>query len=246
LAGLPHGEGIGFMKADERHRLAENELVKGLNRLASGSKRPPNMVLFMVGLLVVVVLVYWYWSSTAASRVSQAWINFANKRNSIEEAPESLKSGPAGQAVLLAQADAAFDRGFSKLFSDPQGSLQDFDQAAQSYDALSKQTTNNDMQLRALVGMGKAYESAGKVDQATAAYQAALNKFEKSSEFAHHPLVLDAKQHLDKLTSGDAGLGVLYKTWAEKLKQVTTTPEQQPPANLTVPNIPIPPEPIKN
>jgi tetratricopeptide (TPR) repeat protein len=230
------------MKADERHRLAENELVKGLNRIATGAKRPPNILLFMAGLLVVVVLVYWYWSTTAANRISQAWINYSNRRNNIEDVPDAMKSGPAGPAILLAQADATYDRAFGKLFSDPQSALKDFEQAARQYEDLSKQTGNSDIQLRALVGAGKAYESAGQVDQAKAAYQLALTKFEKSNEYAQHPLLGDAKDHLAKLSSGEAGVGNLYKSWAEKLKQVSTT-EQKPPTLPTFPTIPTPPEP---
>jgi tetratricopeptide (TPR) repeat protein len=240
---LCHGLRAILMKADERHRLAENELVKGLNRIATSAKRPPNMVLFMVGLLVVVVVVYWYWSSVAASRVSQAWVNFSNRRNTIEDVPDSMKSGPAGQAVLLAQANAGYERAFGKLFTDPQSALKDFEAAAKQYEDLSKQTTNNDILLRALVGAGKAYESAGQVDQAKAAYQLALTKLEKSTEYAQHPLLQDAKDHLAKLSSGEAGLGNLYKSWVEKLKQVTTT-EQKPPSLPTIPSFPTPPEPI--
>jgi hypothetical protein len=232
------------MKADERHRLAENELVKGLNRIATGAKRPPNIVLFMVGLLVVVVLVYWYWSTTAANRVSQAWVNFSNRRNTIEDVPDSMKSGPAGQAVLLGQADATYDRAFSKLFTDPQSGLKDFELAAKQYEDLSKQASNNDILLRAMVGAGKAYECAGQVDQAKTAYQTALAKFEKSNEYEKHPLIQDAKDHLAKLSSGESGLGSLYKTWAEKLKQVSTN-EQKPPVLPSFPSIPTPPEPIK-
>ena len=89
------------MKAEERHRLAENDLVKGLNQISTGIKRPSNMILLMVGLVVVLGIVYWYWSTTAANRVSRAWVQYFEQRDSLDNMSASSKSGPAGQAIQL-------------------------------------------------------------------------------------------------------------------------------------------------
>lgn len=231
------------MKAEERHRLAENDLVKGLNQISTGVKRPSNMILLMVGLVVVLGVVYWYWSSTAASRVSRAWTQYYEKRDNLEELSASAKSGPAGQAIQLSIADKSFDRGFNRLFIDPASALKEFEQAAKQYEELTTSTSNSDIQLRALVGAARSNENLGELTRAVGFYDKVLEKFGSSNEWKDHPLVKDAKERKTKLTSADSGLAQLYQSWAAKLKQVTTNPGVQSPPPF--PNIPIPPVPGK-
>ncbi|HQR41718.1 MAG TPA: hypothetical protein PLX97_03520, partial [Gemmatales bacterium] len=118
------------MKAEERHHLAENDLNKAINQLATGTKRPSSMILLMVGLVVLLGVVYWYWSSTAANRVSRAWIQYYEQRDTLEDAPAQWKSGPAGQAVQLGAADLVYERGFSRLFLLPEQALKEFEASA--------------------------------------------------------------------------------------------------------------------
>jgi tetratricopeptide (TPR) repeat protein len=162
------------------------------------------------------------------------------------EAPASLKAGPAGQALTLSSADAAYNRAFNALFVNPQQSLKDFTDAAQQYADLSKQASNPTIQLRALVGAGKSYESAGKIQDAVQYYDSAVTKFGVMNEWKDHPLVKEAREHKDKLAAGDNSLAKLYASWEEKMKQVTTN-EPKPPTLPSVGdlNIPIPPEPPK-
>jgi hypothetical protein len=231
------------MKAEERHRLAENDLVKGLNQVTTGIKRPSNMILLMVGLVVVLGVVYWYWSSTAASRVSRAWTQYYERRDSLDDMNASAKSGPAGQAIQLGIADKSYERGFNRLFIDPQSALKDFEQAAKQYEDLSGIASNNDIQLRSLIGAARANENLGELTRAVGFYDKVIEKFAGSNDWKDHPLVKDAKERKTKLTSADSGMAQLYQSWAAKLKQVTTTPGiQTPPA---FPSIPIPPIPNK-
>lgn len=229
------------MKAEERHRLAENDLVKGLNRITTTAKRPSNMILFMIGLIVVLGFVYWYWSNTAANRVSRAWIQYYEKRSDIESAPETWKTGPAGHAVQLAIADKSFERGFGRLFLDPQQALGEFEQAAKQYEDLSKIASNKDILLRSLVGAARSYENLGNVEKAVALYDTVQNKFGTSSDWKDHPLVKDSQNHKKQLAAGENSLSILYQSWASRLKQVSTTPGLQKPPEF--PNIPIPPVP---
>lgn len=231
------------MKAEERHRLAENDLVKGLNQVSTGIKRPSNMILLMVALVVVLGIVYWYWSSTAAGRVSRAWTQYYEKRNSLEDLNASAKSGPAGQAIQLGIADKSFDQGFNLLFVNPPSALKEFEQAAKQYEDVSAIASNTDIQLRALIGAARANENLGELTRAVSFYDKVIEKFGNSNEWKDHPLVKDAKERKTKLTTADSGMAQLYQSWAAKLKQVTTTPGiQTPPA---FPNIPIPPVPDK-
>ncbi len=228
------------MKAEERHRLAENELAKGLKRLTSGSRRPPNILLVMIGLLAVVMVVYWYWSSTASSRVAKAWQNYFQSRDG-GDVSDALKKGPAGTAVQLTQADAAYSKAYDQLFTNPQQALKDFVEVAQQYAELSGQASNHDIQLRALVGAGRAYESAGKVEEARKYYDSAVTKFGGRDDWKNHPLVKEAREHKDKLASGDSGLANLYASWEAKMKQVTTEPKPPTLPNFSDLNIPLPP-----
>lgn len=229
------------MKAEERHRLAENDLVKGINQVASGSWRPSSMVLLMTGLVVLLGLVYWYWSTTAANRVSKAWIQYYEQRDRLDDAPASWKSGPAGQAVQLGTADKAFERGYTKLFIDPAAALKEFESAATQYEELSKTASTTEIQLRSLIGAARAYENTGNNTKAVALYDQALAKFGSNNEWKDHPLLKDAKDHKDKLSaSGDDSLATLYQSWATKLKQVKNEGTTDKPS---IPNIPMPPLP---
>ncbi len=229
------------MKAEERHRLAENDLVKGLNQISTGIKRPSNMILLMVGLVVVLGIVYWYWSTTAANRVSRAWVQYFERRDSLEDVPPNWKSGPAGQAIQLGIADKSFERGFTRLFLDPQMALKEIEQAAQQYEELSKIASNSDIQLRSLVGAARSNENLGEANKAVGFYDKVIEKFGNSNDWKDHPLVKDSKQRKEKLASTDSGLALLYQSWAAKLKQVTTNQDlQTPPPFLTIPSPPIP------
>lgn len=230
------------MKAEERHRLQENDLVKGINTIATGTKRPSTMILLMVGLVVALGLVYWYWSTTAANRVSRSWVQYYEQRDRLEDTPANWKSGPAGQAIQLGAADTAFERGFTKLFIDPQQALKDFEAAATQYEDLSKIASNSDIQVRALVGAARAYENVGNTAKALELYDSLLTKYSANNDWKDHPLIKDAKEHQGKLTAkGDESMAELYQSWASKLKQVSnTTGTDKPPA---FPNIPMPPIP---
>jgi hypothetical protein len=225
------------MKAEERHRLAENDLVKGIRRLTSGPKRPPNILLLMIGLLAIVMIVYWYWSSTASNRVARAWRDYFQNKDNID-APASLRTGPAGQAVILAQADKAYSLAFEALFSSPSQALKDFANVAQQYVDLSKQASNNDIQIRSLVGAARSYESAGKIEEAKQYYDSVLTKFGGQTDWKDHPLVKEAKEHKEKLATGTGSLAGLYASWQEKMSKVTSS-EPTPPS---LPTIPLPPE----
>jgi tetratricopeptide (TPR) repeat protein len=233
------------MKAEERHRLAENELVRGLKKLKDAPKRPPSVLLLMVGLLAVVMVVYWYWSSTASNRLAKAWVSYYQNKDNAD-APAAQKAGPAGQALSLNAADSAYNRAFNQLFLNPQQAIKDFTDAAQLYVELSKQANNHDIQLRALVGAGKSYESAGKIQEAVQFYDQAVTKFGAMNDWKDHPLVKEAREHKEKLAAGENSLAKLYAAWEEKMKQVTSTEPKPPtlptPGGLT---IPMPPEPPK-
>lgn len=230
------------MKAEERHRLAENDLVKGLNQLTTSTKRPSYKLVVVIAAVVALGLIYWYWSTTAANRVSRSWVQYYEQRNRLEETPANWKSGPAGQAIQLGTADAAFDRGFAKLFIEPQSALKEFETAATQYEELRKTASNNDIKVRALVGAARAYENTGNMGKATELYDVVLNQFGNDAEWKNHPLLKDAKDHKEKLAAtGDDSINALYQTWASKLKQVSTgTGSDKPPS---FPNIPIPPIP---
>lgn len=237
------------MKAEERHRLAENDLVKGLNRVAAGARRPSNMILLMVGLIVVLGFVYWYWSNTAANRVSRAWVQYYEHRGDLQyyerrdkqtESPSNWKSGPTGQVIQLGIADESFKQGFDSLFSSTQLALKSFEQAARQYEELIKTASNSDIQLRSLVGAARSHENLGNIDKAVAHYDSVLAKFGNSTDWKEHPLVKDAREHKQKLT-GENNLAILYQSWATKLKQVTTDSGLQQPPQF--PNIPMPPIP---
>lgn len=228
------------MKAEERHRLAENDLSKGLTQLTTSVKRPSSMILFMLGLIVALGIVYWYWSSTAANRISRAWIQYYEQRDRLGDVPEQWKSGPAGHAIQLGAADQAFDRGFSQLFIDPQQALKEFDQAAQQYEALSKTASHPEIQLRAMIGAARASENLGDVTKAISFYDAAINKYGSNNEWKDHPLLKDARSHKEKLTAtGDNSLSALYQSWATKLKQVSSSDTTLKPPQI--PSIPLPP-----
>ncbi|HMO36208.1 MAG TPA: hypothetical protein PKA06_09205 [Gemmatales bacterium] len=230
------------MKAEERHRLAENDLVKGMNQLASSGWRPSKMMLLMTGLVVLLGLVYWYWSTTAANRVSKAWIQYYEQRHRLDEAPSSWKAGPAGQAVQLGAADKTFERGSNKLFVDPSAAIKEFESAALQYEELTKTASTPEIQMRAIMGAARSYENLGDVSKALSFYEQVLSRF-AGDEWKQHPLVKDAREHKEKLTaSGDESLSALYQTWISKLQQVKTENSTEKPS---IPSIPFPPIPGK-
>lgn len=227
------------MKAETRKQLETNELKEQLGRLWQPGKKPPSVLWLFLVLGVVVGVGYWWISSRAADRNAEAWTRFFKSRAVMDAIGGELKGTPAELAVLLDEADAKFEDGFGRLFSNPELALEEMKIASTTYEELSKRTDGHpDLQVRALSGAGKASEAMGDLTRALYFYHAA-KKLGEQRGWHQHPLVVDAANRVSRLEGDTASGRAFYTDWPARLPKAQ--PLGPPPAPPEAPPlVPLP------
>lgn len=211
------------MKSEERHQLQTNVLASELDKRIEQVKPMIGWIVLAVLAVTGVVLVWGVVTSLHDQREAAAWNGFylasgsgdaAQLEPIIEEYPTSKASAWARQMV----ADNDLLKGTEALLVDKDEAMESLKKAAEGYEALLAETTDNNILARAQIGLAQAYESMGEVEKATQAWeQVASNN--SSEAFAKH-----AKSRIEWLASSNSKA---FYQWFANFK-----PEPKPQLNL--------------
>lgn len=211
------------MKSEERHQLQTNVLASELDKRIEQVKPMIGWIVLAVLAVTGVVLVWGVVTSLHDQREAAAWNGFylasgsgdaAQLEPIIEEYPTSKASAWARQMV----ADNDLLKGTEALLVDKDEAMESLKKAAEGYEALLGETTDNNILARAQIGLAQAYESMGEVEKATQAWeQVASNN--NSEAFAKH-----AKSRIEWLASANSKA---FYQWFANFK-----PEPKPQLNL--------------
>ncbi len=225
------------MKAGHRKELQTNILADKLGQLYTKARSSTGLILWVVGVVVVLGVAFWWWSNRALSANSRAWDEYWTNRESLtglESIAERLKGTSAERAARLTEADRLFNDAYNTFFRSPAEARERFGQALKLYSELSDNPGNSsDLAVRGLLGAAKCHEWTGDLDQARAAYQQIVEKYDA------HPLATNARERLAMLDQGESEAVAFYKRWPGRLPDVVSAKPKPSPL------LPPDPTPIK-
>jgi hypothetical protein len=230
----------GFMKADHRKELKSNALAHGLEQLYGKAKSGSNLLWGGLVLVLVLGVGYWWWTGSAANKASDAWATYWMHRESgatLDDVTGRLKGTTAEKAARLAHADQLYSDGYSALFTkSPKTAQKKFTDATELYEAVSKQSSDPELGLRASVGAARCQECLGELERARWFYQDAVDRFGKqlrAESGTPHPLVAEAQKRIEALASAEAlavygANGPADKRWPQRFSNVEHQPAKTP------------------
>lgn len=219
------------MKTAERKDLQTNTLKQYGTDLLHGGKRVPYLIWVLPLMVLVVWVVYMFWTNIAASRISNVWAAFWAVRDgrNDEFAQERLRGTVAFRAWQFDRADRLYQRGYDDLFLRPTEGVKTLKEASGLYEELSQASDVAPlMALQALSGAGRCEECLGEIDRARFFYQAMIDRFGKGGNWTTHPLIEDAKERLIQLGQNDSRRAFAEKWLREQLQMLGDRPPARP------------------
>ncbi len=204
------------MKSEQRHELAENDLAESVEHLAE-RMRPylPTILIAAIGSLLAVFLSLFISAGWEASR-AESWdaclgALASGDENAFREVILRYPDSPAAQWAELVLADRNLSEATDLLFAplDPANDVarQRLEDAAASYAGILAQRPTGMVAERATLGLAKARESLGELDEARRGYEAL------AQEYGESPMAKLAVAHAADLARGDTK--AFYKWFAE-------------------------------
>lgn len=177
------------MKSERRHELAENDLADSVEHLAE-RMRPylPTILIVAVGSLLAVFLSLFVSAGWEASR-AESWdaclgALASGDENGFREVILRYPDSPAAQWAELVLADRNLSQATDLLFAtlDPANDVarQRLEEAVASYAGILAQRPSSMVAERATLGLAKARESLGELDEARRGYEALAQEYGES------------------------------------------------------------------
>ena len=208
------------MKSERRHELQHNDLAEWATRTYEGIL-PYRLSILGVTLLLIVGVIAWeIWHGHSESQALEAWnavepaeaIYFPVYENqnytaAMDKASQSYVGTSAGEWAQVLTADSCLYFGVENSMGNKDAATNFLNNAAERYDKTIAGSLGPLARERAMFGKARILESAGKLPEATAAYQE-LNK-----EFPQGIYKAVADQRLEQLGKPDTA--EFYKAVAE-------------------------------
>lgn len=168
------------MKSERRHELEKNTLANWLGENADRVKPYANTILGALLVVVLLFLVWTWWSGHSVSASAQAWneLHAAMQKSLSTQNAEDLdavvEKYPGAKAALWAAVTAGDLRlGFAaeSRFSNKAVADDELKAAVENYLYVLDETKDGTLRERAAFGLARAYETQGNVDKAVACYK---------------------------------------------------------------------------
>jgi tetratricopeptide (TPR) repeat protein len=174
------------MKSERRHELEHNELADWLNKTFLAVKPYQNLIFGVVILLLAAFLVYSWLHSQSTSQAAASWgllykaIDTGDEGKLNEVMDKNPKSA-AAQVSALWLADNYLRTGCDQLFVNKDKAELALDKAIQLYQKTLAQSGSPQVSEQATFGLARAYESEGKLTEATKSYEDMLKNWPKGA-----------------------------------------------------------------
>lgn len=179
------------MKAEERHRLHENELQR-LTEHARLRSRPfierygTTLLFGLAGILLLIAAVIW-WNKYRDADRGLGWSELSavfRKPNATAEdfinVAELYPESKAGAWARLYAGEGYLESGLESLFTDREGAARDLADARENFEnALASKDVSSELKVRALFGLAKTLEttSDGNLDPAIKSYRQVAEEY---------------------------------------------------------------------
>jgi hypothetical protein len=208
------------MKSERRHELQHNDLAEWAVRTWEAIL-PYRLSILGVTLLVIVGVVAWeIWRGHSESQAADAWnavsvpeavwfpvYESQNYPGAMDKANQNYAGTPAGDWAQVLTADSCLFLGEAQIMGNKEAATNFLNNAVERYEKTMAASMGPMAHERAMFGKARILETAGKLPEATAAYQD-LNK-----EFPQGTYKAIADQRLSQLGKPEAA--ELYKAVAE-------------------------------
>lgn len=200
------------MKAEERHRLHENELHR-LTEHARERSRPffdqygTTLLLALATVLIVIAAVVW-WTKSSTAGAAAGWQDlsaaFRKPSQTAEDFANVAELYPGTAAAAWAkvnEGEAHLQSGIESLFSDKDGAVRDLEDAQAAFEAvLDSKQDDAQLRVRALYGLARSLEatSDGNLKPALDRYEEIVRQY---PDTVYEGL---AQERIDALESSDA------------------------------------------
>jgi hypothetical protein len=218
------------MKAEHRKELRTNVLYERLTHLWQDLKAGPNtstIVICLVILLVAIGIIAWRLVHDSDLRWrSAAWVKDYNatKIDDFEDVAKDYKGTPAAMAARFAEARAKLRQGLDKLAAgdskERDGAATKVEDAGKLYEQLARETdakTYPFLVQEALMGVAKARESQGQLDDALGFYRKLADSKPETD------LTRQAQQSINDLN--DPATREKIRTFYDELQKQLTPPK---------------------
>ncbi len=217
------------MKSERRHELQTNYLADHLGTAVNTGKPYATYVIGGIVVALFAALAYGIYSSQVSKANAAAWGDYYfNLGSGDAEIFQQVAQDHAGTSAALwskqAWADNKLLEGLEQLYTDRKLAEETINKAIDSYEEVANKSYESDLKNRAAMGMAQAYESIGKLDDATKYYkQVAAGSQDGFATMANNRLAW--------LASGEG------KSFYEWFASVKSTPVAKPniPADLSKP-----------
>jgi tetratricopeptide (TPR) repeat protein len=182
-----------------------NKLGEAFQGMKDGPSRGALFLLIAAGVIVILVLIWRYFSTSAEESESARWLRWDSLSS-----PEQLKSFVEdkdaqghlpGRLARLEEARRNLHDGLQNLGGIGAGRTQALDsikKAAELYDKLADECADKPLlHQQALLGAAKAHEALGETDQARRFYQQLAQKYAKD------PLGKEAEEQVRRLDEAE-------------------------------------------
>ena len=190
------------MKTERRHQLETNTLAEKLSRLLQRVQPYSTAIVGAVVAVVLIALTYNYLSSQAEAKAAEGWNRLLNVTMSgvdvagqLESLADEYDGTPAGYWARLRLADIQLGQGIEQLFRDRAAANDSLHMAAENYQHVADQVTESLLLQRAWLGLGEAYESLDRLDEARGYYQRMIERFPEATLAKLAQQRIDALEH---------------------------------------------------
>jgi len=163
------------MKSERRHELQQNYLADYLGQWINRLEPYAKSIGIGIAALVVALIGFGFYRSSQLGARSDATLELL--QNASDSDPEALASvgqryagTTAGALAKLYQGDALLASGIAGLFEDREEAEGRLADASKLYEEIRGAGNDPLIRSRANLGLARAYESLGQVDQALSAY----------------------------------------------------------------------------
>lgn len=170
------------MKTARRHELQTNELADWLGDVLKTAEQYSRAIIASVVAVAVIAGLYAYQRYQSAAREAQLWDSYFRAYDlggakEMADLAEKYGETLAGQWARLNLADTELAEGTSQLFEDRAKATESLGKAVDHYQRLRKSAREPALQERATLGLARAYESQGRLEQAREEYKQLLARW---------------------------------------------------------------------
>jgi hypothetical protein len=157
------------MKSERRHELQHNQLADTLGEWAEKLKPYARLIGGLVVLLVVLSVAYAYVAGKTGGKVAAGWDEYfeaidANDRGRLLEVAEKYAGTSVAPWARIVAADMALSDGCFQLFNNKAEARDLLRQAANNYQTVLGDASDDMLKQRALFGLARAHESLASLE----------------------------------------------------------------------------------